>query len=104
RVFKKHGSKITFAARLLPAVRTYISLPAGIGSTPIKTFIVYSFAGSLIWNLLLVYFGIRLGENWKNIEVYSPILDGIAVVAVTSFIIWFIWTSNRFKKKAHKPT
>ena len=104
RVFQKHGSKITFAARLLPAVRTYVSLPAGIGRTPIKTFVVYSFAGSLVWNALLVYVGMKLGESWKNIQMYSPILDGIAAAAVIVFIIWFIWGSKRFRNKARKPT
>jgi membrane protein DedA with SNARE-associated domain len=103
RIFQKHGSKITFAGRLLPAVRTYVSLPAGIGKTPIKIFVLYTFAGSVIWNVLLVYAGMELGESWKNIEAYSPILDGIAAAAVIGFIVWFIrGSSNRFRNKAHQ--
>jgi membrane protein DedA with SNARE-associated domain len=97
RIFQKHGSKITFVARLLPAVRTYISLPAGIGKTPIKKFVLYTFVGSLIWNAMLVYAGMQLGESWENIDTYSPILDSIAAAAAIGFIIWFIRGSSRFK-------
>ena len=104
RIFQKHGSKISFARRLLPAVRTYVSLPAGIGKTPIKKFVLYTFAGSVVWNILLVYAGMKLGEGWKSIEVYSPILDGIGAAAVIGFIIWFIRSSSRFRNnnKTHK--
>jgi membrane protein DedA with SNARE-associated domain len=98
RIFQKHGSKITFVARLLPAVRTYISLPAGIGKTPIKKFVLYTFAGSVIWNAMLTYAGVKLGESWKNIETYSPYLDVIAAAVVIGFVIWFIKGSSRFRK------
>ncbi|HEX2614215.1 MAG TPA: DedA family protein, partial [Nitrososphaera sp.] len=70
QLFQKHGSKISFAGRLLPAVRTYVSLPAGVTSTPFKKFMAYTFFGSVIWNVFLVYLGVRLGENWKNIDKY----------------------------------
>ena len=105
QIFQRHGSKLTFVARLLPAVRTYISLPAGIGKTPIKKFVLYTFAGSVIWNALLLYAGMQLGKSWKNIETYSPILDGIAAVVLIGFIIWFIRNSKRYRRATtHKPT
>jgi membrane protein DedA with SNARE-associated domain len=97
RMFQKHGSKIAFIGRLLPAIRTYVSLPAGIGNTPFKKFVLYTFAGSLIWNVILVYVGIQLGENWKNIDRYSPVLDVIAAVVGVGLIIWFVRGSKRFK-------
>ena len=103
RIFQTQGDKITFVGRLLPAVRTYISLPAGIGKTQIKKFVPYTFAGSLIWNTLLTYAGLQLGGNWKNIETYSPILDVIAAVTVIAFVIWFIRGSN-LSKKNNLPT
>jgi membrane protein DedA with SNARE-associated domain len=99
QLFKKHGSKISFVGRLLPAVRTYVSLPAGITGTSFKKFVVYTFLGSVIWNAFLVYAGMQLGENWKNIDKYSPILDSIAVVVIIVFVIWFIRGSKKFKKK-----
>jgi len=97
RMFQKHGSKLAFIGRLLPAIRTYVSLPAGIGNTPFKRFVLYTFAGSLIWNILLVYAGIQLGENWKNIDRYSPVLDVIAAAVAVGLIIWFVRGSKRFK-------
>ena len=98
QLFQKHGSKISFVGRLLPAVRTYVSLPAGIAVTPFKKFIVYTFFGSVIWNVFLVYVGMQLGENWENIDKYSTVLDGIAVVVIIVFIVWFIRNGNRFRK------
>jgi membrane protein DedA with SNARE-associated domain len=100
QLFQKHGSKISFVGRLLPAVRTYVSLPAGITSIPFKKFIVYTFFGSVIWNVFLVYAGMQLGENWKNIDKYSPILDAVAIVVIVVFAIWFIRSSNRFRKNS----
>ena len=96
RMFQNHGSKIAFIGRLLPAIRTYVSLPAGIGNTPFKKFVLYTFAGSLIWNVILVYVGIQLGENWKNIDRYSPVLDVIAAVVGVGLVIWFVRGSKRF--------
>jgi len=98
-MFQKHGSKISFFGRLLPAIRTYVSLPAGIGKSPFKKFMLYTFAGSLIWNVLLVYAGVLLGENWKNIDKYSPILDVIAVAVGVGLVIWFIRGSRRYKNE-----
>ncbi len=98
QLFQKHGSKISFIGRLLPAVRTYVSLPAGIASAPFKKFVVYTLGGSVVWNIFLVSVGMQLRENWKNIDKYSPILDGIAVVVIVAFIIWFIRSGNRSKK------
>ena len=56
--------KIVFVGRLLPVVRTYVSLPAGIGRTNFFTFVVYTFAGSLIWNTILTYAGSQLGHTY----------------------------------------
>jgi membrane protein DedA with SNARE-associated domain len=104
RIFQTQGSKITFVGRLLPAVRTYISFAAGINKIPFQKFVLYTFAGSIIWNTLLTYAGLQLGENWKNIEAYSPILDGIAAAVVIGFTIWFIRSSRKFRKHNNKTT
>lgn len=62
--FKKYGNLSTFIGRLLPVVRTFISLPAGIAGVPRIPFLFYSFLGSFIWTYILAYFGMKLGENW----------------------------------------
>ena len=97
QLFHKYGERIVFVGRLLPVVRTYISLPAGIGRTNFFKFVVYTLAGSLIWNTTLTYAGIQLGRNWKHIDQYSRYLDIIAVVAVIAFVVWIVY--NRMKAR-----
>ncbi len=89
-MFQKYGDKISFFCRLLPAIRTYISLPCGIGKTNFVKFSIYTFLGSLIWNTMLTYVGIIFGHNWKNIDKYAIYLDVVSVCVISVFIIWFI--------------
>jgi membrane protein DedA with SNARE-associated domain len=99
QLFQKYGDKISFVGRLLPGVRTYISLPAGIGKTNFSKFVVYTFAGSIIWNSLLTYGGIQLGRSWQHIDKYSRYLDIIAVVAIAAFILWVVYINRRKRNK-----
>jgi membrane protein DedA with SNARE-associated domain len=96
--FAKYGDRTSFVGRLLPAIRTYVSLPAGLGRTNFKKFVVYTFAGSLIWNSMLTYAGMQLGSNWKNIDHYSIYLDVAAAVAIAAFAIWFVAKSRKVSK------
>jgi len=96
--FRKYGDRATFISRLLPAVRTYISLPAGVANMNLKKFIVYTFAGSLIWNTMLTYVGIKLGEEWTSIRQYSSYIDVVVIVGVIIAIIIFV------KRRSSKGT
>jgi membrane protein DedA with SNARE-associated domain len=89
-LFQRYGDKISFMGRLLPAIRTYISLPCGIGKTNLVKFSVYTFLGSVIWNTLFIYVGMQLGNNWQDIDKYSIYLDILLVSVITGFVIWFI--------------
>ena len=89
-LFQKYGDKISFFCRLLPAIRTYISLPCGVGKTNFTKFAVYTFLGSLLWNSMLTYVGIIFGNNWKNIDKYAIYLDIVSACVLVSFIIWFV--------------
>jgi membrane protein DedA with SNARE-associated domain len=85
--FGKYGVKVIFVARLLPIVRTFISLPAGIFEMDFKKFSFYSFIGSLPWCFALAYAGVILGDNWSLLEHYWIYFDiatvvGIVIVAV----------------------
>lgn len=85
--FGKYGVKIVLVARLLPIVRTFISLPAGMFKVDFKKFSFYSFLGSLPWCFVLAYAGVILGDNWSLLEQYWVYFDiatviGIIVVAV----------------------
>src|SRR6476646_5553821 len=66
RWFAKHGEAIVFVSRLLPAVRTFIALPAGVARMNMARFIVYTFAGALPWCLGLAYVVQKLGEQWDK--------------------------------------
>jgi membrane protein DedA with SNARE-associated domain len=98
QLFQKYGDKISFIGRLLPGVRTYVSLPAGIGKTNLYKFVIYTLVGSIIWNSLLTYVGMQLGRNWNNIEKYSVYLDVIAAIVVAVFVIWLIQTRKKAKE------
>jgi membrane protein DedA with SNARE-associated domain len=95
--FKKYGDRSTFASRLLPAVRTYISLPAGVAKMNLKKFSAYTFAGSVVWSTMLTYVGITLGDQWTKIRHYSDYIDGLVIVGIAIIIIVIA------KKKIAKP-
>jgi membrane protein DedA with SNARE-associated domain len=97
-LFKRYGDRVSFVGRLLPVIRTYVSLPAGIGKTKFTRFVIYTFVGSVIWNSMLTYVGMKLGSNWKNIDKYSIYLDIAAVIAIAVFIIWFVQNSRKMRK------
>jgi len=86
RLFEKHGDQIVFFGRLLPVVRTFISLPAGVANMSFTKFILYSFLGILPWTLLFAWLGVKMGENWIMIKPYFHILDIIIVVLLTIFV------------------
>jgi membrane protein DedA with SNARE-associated domain len=98
KLFKKYGDRISFVGRLLPLIRTYVSLPAGIGKTNLAKFVFYTFAGSVIWSTMLTYAGIQLGNNWENIDKYSIYLDIAAVFAIVVFIVWIISKRRSLRK------
>lgn len=96
--FEKYGSKTVFFSRLLPVVRTFISLPVGIARMDIKKFVLYTFAGSLPWNLALTYLGLAMGQNWKILEVYFHQFDILIGSVIIGGGLW--WILSHFKKRA----
>jgi len=94
--FKKYGDRSTLISRMLPAVRTYISLPAGVAKMNLKKFSTYTLIGSIIWNSALTFIGMQLGQQWKNILHYSNYFDGIVVIGVIVAIVLF------FKSRKNK--
>lgn len=90
KLFQKYGDKISFLGRLLPAIRTYISLPCGIAKMNLFKYSVYTFFGSIIWNTMFTYIGIQLGSNWQDIDNYSIYLEIVSVCLIVVFVIWFI--------------
>lgn len=88
--FKKYGSAVVFFSRLLPGIRTFISLPAGLAEMNIWKFSFYTFLGSLIWSTALTYIGVYTGSNWKSLEpIYRKFEFAIAAVIILG-IFWYI--------------
>jgi len=87
----RYGDATVFFSRLLPGIRTFISLPVGAARVSMIHFIVYTFLGSLIWALLLTYCGYLLGENWEMIRSWFQRVD-IALLGVIILLLgWFFW-------------
>jgi len=91
RWFYRSGSWAIFVSRLLPVVRTFISLPAGIARMHFIKFIIYSFVGSFIWCAGLAYGGYLLGEHWEQIREsmrpFDPII-GVLIVIMIAFYVY----------------
>lgn len=89
--FHRHGVKAVFFCRLVPGVRTLISLPAGMNEMPLTPFLIYSTIGTVIWVSLLTGLGYFLGDNYKLVDQYlSPVSKIVAVTLVIWFVLWII--------------
>lgn len=96
RWLDKYGKATVFFGRLVPGIRTFISVPAGLDKMPLVPFILYSFAGSFIWTALLTYAGFILGNNFQLVEKYIGPISGIVFASLAIFlIISFIRRRNR---------
>jgi len=98
--FTRWGSATAFFSRLLPVVRTYISLPAGIAKMPFVKFCIYTFLGSFPWSLLLAYVGLVLGNHLSTLSPIFHSLDAVILVAVVVLIALYIWRHVRSDNKA----
>lgn len=105
RFFKKFGSAAVFIGRLLPVVRTFIALPAGVARMPRLRFHLYTFVGSWPWCFALAWIGMKLGERWHTdprLAHWLHRLDVVIVVLLALAVIWFVrshW-KNRMRAAA----
>lgn len=102
RFFKRFGHASTFIGRLLPVVRTFISIPAGIARVPFWGFLFYSFAGSFIWGYLLGYFGFKLGPAWMELRERAHALDVVIVMVIAILAFWWVWRHIRSNDKSEQ--
>lgn len=95
RFFERYGSITVLVGRLLPVVRTFIALPAGIAHMPQGRFHLYTFVGSWPWCLALAYVGAKLGNAWSTDPRLKHILhraDAAILAVIVIGAIWFVWT------------
>jgi alkaline phosphatase len=88
RWFEKYGVSLIFWGRLVPGIRTLISVPAGIELMPLRKFLIWTTFGSLIWVVILTYAGYLFGENYPVIETY---LDQIKYVVKPILVLIFLY-------------
>ncbi len=98
RWFQKYGEAAVFFGRMLPVVRTFISLPAGIARMNVPRFILFTFLGALPWCYLLAYVGVKMGERWEELRQYFhgfDIVIGLIIAATLAFFLWSHWPKRR---------
>jgi len=90
KFFAKYGDLATFISRLLPVVRTFISLPSGIARTNFPKFCLYTFLGSFVWCGFLAWIGVKMGENWNTLGVYFHRFDAVIGIVILAGAVWYI--------------
>lgn len=89
--FAKYGQAAVLVSRMLPVVRTFISLPAGIARMPFKKFCFYTLLGCLPWSFVLTYAGLIAGENWDFLKVYFHKFDLVIGALIIIGAAWWVW-------------
>lgn len=104
KYFGKYGDGSVFVSRMLPIVRGLISIPAGLAQMSMRKFLLYTFAGSVIWNFSLTYVGMKLGERWMHVLHYSNYLYVLAVIFVIVIIILYLRNKRNGQRFNFKPS
>jgi membrane protein DedA with SNARE-associated domain len=98
RFFAHYGNIAVLVGRLLPVIRTFIALPAGIARLPQLKFQIYTFIGSWPWCFALAYIGYKLGQNWDSDQRLHSILrrfDWLIVAVIVVGVVWYVWRHLR---------
>lgn len=100
--YRNYGEAITFFSRVLPVVRTFISLPAGIARMNFWRFTLFTFLGSLIWSALLAYVGYVLGKNWNSLHPYYQKFEYLIIGGIVLLGLYYIWHKYKTLKNKKK--
>jgi membrane protein DedA with SNARE-associated domain len=100
--FQRYGEITVFVGRLVPAVRTFVSLPAGIANMKLSKFLLYSFLGSLPWNIALAIAGEELAAHWTVIANHLKPMSVIGAVVLVLLVFWF-WFGRRTIGARRRP-
>lgn len=96
--FDRHGSKAVLIGRVIPVVRSLISIPAGVERMPILLFVTLTTGGSLVWNSALIIAGYFLGQRWSVVQSSVGILQWIVLAAAVAAVIWFVVVKLRARR------
>jgi membrane protein DedA with SNARE-associated domain len=102
RFFQRFGSLAVLIGRLLPVVRTFIALPAGIARMPMLPFQLYTFIGSWPWCYALAYAGYLLGEHWQNDPRLRAVMHELDVTIISVLVLGLVWFVVRHLRRRRK--
>ena len=100
RWFERHGDATVFFTRMLPIIRTFISLPAGVARMPFWRFSVLSFLGCVPWVLLLTFIGREAGDNWEKWKSNLHYVDYVVLAAIVIGIVYLVVRARRSRSGA----
>jgi membrane protein DedA with SNARE-associated domain len=103
RWFARYGDRAVFISRVLPVVRTFISLPAGVARMNLRRFIILTFVGSFPWSLGLAWAGFLLGENWERIREWMRPADIPILIILAALVAWYIYRRVRTVLRETEP-
>jgi membrane protein DedA with SNARE-associated domain len=93
--FQRYGSATVFFARMLPIIRTFISLPAGVAKMPFWRFTAFTLAGCIPWVLMLALVGRSVGDNWEQWRRHLAVLDYLVLAAAIGLVVYLIVKRRR---------
>lgn len=96
--FHKYGEITIFIGRLVPAVRAFVSLPAGVAKMSLWRFLLFTILGSLPWNMALTYAGLELHAHWNIVDEKLKPLTYIGALVLVLLVLWF-WFSRGSRKR-----
>lgn len=98
--FDKHGNKAVFFCRMIPLIRSLISIPAGMSGMRFVPFLFYTTLGTIIWNTILVVLGTTLGDRWEDIVEFMDVYSNIAyaLIAIAGIVV-LVFYLRRFRKR-----
>ncbi len=101
--FADHGDVAVFASRLLPVVRTFISLPAGVARMKFGKFSLYTVAGCLPWTFALAAAGYGLGSQWDTVDKWLKPVSVVVAVALVAMAVWWVLRQRRTAEASDLP-
>jgi len=104
RFFNRWGTWAVFFGRMVPLVRSFISIPAGVARMDLRLFTVYTFAGSFVWALLLAAAGYKLGENWEDIRAWMGPADIVVAAILILAFVWYVYKQVKQAWEVPKPS
>jgi membrane protein DedA with SNARE-associated domain len=104
RFFARWGVWAVFLGRMVPLVRSFVSIPAGVTRMDLKQFLIYTFAGSTIWASFLAALGYELGENWEDIQAWMGPADIIVAALLLALGGWYVYRQVKESWEVPKPS